>query len=235
MGLRKSIKNWFYGPERPEQQEKHLNHSYSQEGEDLVLDRLLEGKNVGFFVDVGAHDPERFSNTYMFYKRGWTGLNIDALPGTKSKFEQSRPLDITVECGVSSDESELTYYMFNEPALNTFDKEEAKKKDGIHNGSYFIKETIPVKTYPLATLLGEYLPKNQPIDFLTIDVEGLDLQVLKSNNWLKYTPMYVLVEELNFSLEQDFSDSKVHVYMKSIGYELIAKTVNTLFYKNKTS
>jgi len=235
MGIRRIIKSFFFGPEVQRQENKYLNHSYSQEGEDLVLDRLLNSKSDGFFVDVGAHDPKRFSNTFMFYSRGWRGLNIDALPGTKSRFEQSRPRDITIECGVSIEESELNYYMFNEPALNTFDDQEAKKKDGALNGLYYVENKSFIKTYPLATLLESHLPNNQKIDFLSIDVEGLDLQVLKSNDWSKYRPTYVLVEDLNFSLEQDFAESEMYFFMNNVGYELIAKTVNTSFYKIKGS
>ena len=104
--------------------------SYAQEGEDLVLARIL-GTNTspGFFVDVGAHHPTRFSNTYYFYRRGWRGINVDALPGTASLFQRARPRDVTVECGVGAQAGVMTYFVFNEPALNTFSEQEAHKKD----------------------------------------------------------------------------------------------------------
>lgn len=96
--------------------------SYSQEGEDLVLARIFEELRItkGFFVDIGAHHPARFSNTNYFYRRGWRGINVDALPGTKKLFQRKRPRDITIECGVGSQEGVLKYFVFNEPALNTF-------------------------------------------------------------------------------------------------------------------
>jgi len=68
--------------------------SYSQEGEDMILRRLFEKQLTGFYVDVGAHHPKRFSNTYFFYKQGWHGINIDAMPGSMKLFEKIRPRDI---------------------------------------------------------------------------------------------------------------------------------------------
>jgi hypothetical protein len=75
--------------------------TYSQEGEDMVLARLFEGLGrPGFYVDIGAHHPVRFSNTFYFYRRGWHGVNVDALPGTAMLFQRMRPRDKTIECGV---------------------------------------------------------------------------------------------------------------------------------------
>src|SRR5437016_1307579 len=85
--------------------------SYAQEGEDLVLARILEtNTSSGFFVDIGAHHPTRFSNTYYFYRRGWRGINVDALPGTASLFQRMRPRDVTVECGVGVQAGVMTYF-----------------------------------------------------------------------------------------------------------------------------
>ncbi len=95
--------------------------SYSQEGEDIALDRLPEGQRQGLYVDVGCHHPFRFSNTYMFYRRGWSGICIDPLPGTRRLFNRWRKRDIVLEAGVSRQPAQLTYHMFDEPAVNTFD------------------------------------------------------------------------------------------------------------------
>ena len=93
--------------------------SWSQEGEDMVLRRIFEKKN-GFYVDVGAHHPIRFSNTYFFYRIGWSGINIDAMPGSMQAFKKSRVRDINLELGVSNHNANLDYYIFNDTALNTF-------------------------------------------------------------------------------------------------------------------
>ena len=123
----KKVKNYFR-KQVINQYENSLafsNLSYSQEGEDLILNRFFNNKENGFYVDVGAHHPRRFSNTYSFYKKGWRGINIDALPGSMVAFNKERPNDINLEIGISKKESELLYYMFNEPALNTFSETEA--------------------------------------------------------------------------------------------------------------
>lgn len=211
--------------------QQFLNLSYSQEGEDLILKRVFENKAKGCFIDIGAHHPQRFSNTYIFYINGWTGINIDPLPGTKALFEKERPKDTSLEFGISAKEQILTYYMFNEPALNTFDEAEAKHKDGINNGQFFITEKKEIKTLPLKSILDQYLEKGRQIDFLTIDVEGLDMEVLTSNDWIQYRPTYILVEELRLSMQEIIATSKVYAYLNNQGYSLMYRTMNTSFYK----
>lgn len=76
--------------------------SYSQEGEDMILHRIFERQCKGFYVDIGAHHPFRFSNTYLFYKRGWSGINIDAMPGSMNIFNKFRNRDINLEYGIGN-------------------------------------------------------------------------------------------------------------------------------------
>lgn len=203
--------------------------SYSQEGEDLILKRFTKGKINGFYVDIGAHHPFRFSNTYLFYKQGWRGINVDAMPGSMEVFKKYRPHDINLEIPLSSKNQTLTYYLFNEPALNTFSAEEATKKDGLR-GEYRITEKKNLQTFPLSYVLDNYLPSGQTIDFLSIDVEGLDFDVLSSNNWSRYQPSMILIESLNNSLE-DIKNNEIYTYLKQLDYSLVAKTFNTLFFK----
>ena len=141
------------------------NICYSQEGEDLLLDRLLCGQNKGFYVDVGAHHPARFSNTYLFYKRGWCGINIDAMPGSMQNFDKVRPRDINVECGVASVAGTLMYYRFNEPALNTFDTTEAAQKN---KPPYQVVDRIEVTVECLDTLLDRYLRLDSRLIFFPL-------------------------------------------------------------------
>src|SRR5689334_1853966 len=95
--------------------------SYAQEGEDLVLRRFVEERRTGFYVDVGAHHPTRFSNTYFFYEQGWRGINIEPAPEAAAAFIRLRPRDINLQVGVAEATGFRTYYIFNETALNTFD------------------------------------------------------------------------------------------------------------------
>ncbi|MFY9107190.1 FkbM family methyltransferase [Aliarcobacter cryaerophilus] len=204
--------------------------SYAQEGEDILLKRIFEYRNIndgGFYVDVGAHHPQRFSNTYFFYKRGWKGINIDATPGSMKLFNELRERDINLEFAVSDKQETLTYYMFNEPALNSFDKELSLKRNLLEH--YSILETKNINTITLENILDKYLPKNQDIDFLSIDVEGFDFQVLKSNNWEKYSPKVVLIEILSKDIESMIG-SEVYIYMKKLNYKYYAKSVHTHFF-----
>ena len=121
--------------------DKYYHKSWSQEGEDLILARLFENNAKGFYVDVGAHHPKRFSNTYLFYKKGWTGINIDAMPGSMKSFNKLRKRDINIEKPVSDKKQILTYYAFNESALNGFSKELSEERSNKNNGYdiiYFI-------------------------------------------------------------------------------------------------
>ena len=206
----------------------HANKSYSQEGEDLILRRLFEHKADGFYVDVGAHHPMRFSNTYLLYRKGWHGINIDAMPGSMKAFERVRKRDINLEIPVSDKRETLTYYMFNEPALNGFSSELARERDG--RGDYRLIAQQDIATATLEEILDKHLPDNQEIDFLSVDVEGLDLQVLKSNNWEKYRPAYVLAEILNSTLET-LAASEIHALLSRAGYTPYAKTVHTVVFK----
>ena len=206
----------------------HATKSYSQEGEDLILHRLFEHKTSGFYVDVGAHHPMRFSNTLLFYKKGWHGINIDAMPGSMKAFNKTRKRDTNLEIPVSDRRETLTYYMFNEPALNGFSRELAQARDGLDDYRLIAQQDIITAT--LEEILDQHLPDKQEIDFLSIDVEGLDLQVLKSNNWEKYRPAFVLAEILESSIDT-LASSDVHAFLAGVGYAPYAKTVNTVVFK----
>ena len=200
---------------------------YSQNGEDLILNRFLDNKKEGFFVDVGAHHPIRFSNTYLFYKKGWTGINIDAMPGSMIQFNKIRPKDINIESGVGLKNDQLTFYQFNESALNTFSKKEALSKN--KNGYEIIKSNL-VQVESLENLLDKHMPRNTKIDFLNIDVEGKDEEVLISNNWEKYNPSYILVEILRENYIGD-KNSSIKKFLKSRNYIPINKIFDTYIFK----
>jgi FkbM family methyltransferase len=208
------------------------NRSWSQEGEDMLLRRIFENRTAGFYVDVGAHHPKRFSNTYFFYRRGWSGINIDAMPGSMRLFDRWRPRDINLEMGVAQTSGTLNYYVFNEPALNGFSGDLSNERNNASN-AYFLKEVIQVEVSPLKEILGEHLC-NRKIDFLSVDVEGLDLDVLKSNDWSKFRPRFVLAEVLRSSLHA-LENDPVAQFMKGAGYVLFAKQVNTAFFRDETA
>lgn len=201
--------------------------SYSQEGEDILLYRIFEECKSGFYVDIGAHHPKRFSNTYFFYKRGWSGINVEPNSDAIKLFKRYRSNDINVELGVSDQAGELTYFMFNEPALNSFDKDLSEKRAS--NTNYRIIGRKKIKVTRLDTILEKYLDKNVSIDIMCIDAEGYDLNILKSNDWELYRPKYLLVESPETILSK-IVNSPIHLYLIGRDYDLFAKTFNTLFY-----
>ena len=205
--------------------------SYSQEGEDMILKRLFEKQEKGFYVDVGAHHPKRFSNTYYFYKKGWNGINIDAMPNSMKLFNKIRPRDINIEKPISDEKQILTYYAFNEPALNGFSKELSDSRVKEENNYHIIFEK-DIETSTLEEVLDINLPRNQEIDFLSIDVEGLDFMVLKSNNFEKYKPKVILIEILGSSLS-DIDNNEISILLKKFNYLIYAKAVNTVIFIEK--
>lgn len=208
---------------------RYLAPAYSSEGEDLILKRIFHEKRNGVYVDVGAHHPFRVSNTYLFYKMDWKGINIDPMPGSKAMFDRYRPQDVNLEMGVSLVKQQLTYRIFNEPALNTFSQD--KVDEYTQDPRYKVIKEKKVETWPLADILDRYLPASTMIDFLTIDAEGLDMDVLRSNNWDKYRPAYILVESNPFLLA-DMNNTELGIFMQQAGYAVFAKTYYTYFFKN---
>jgi len=206
-----------------------VNLAYSQDGEDMILRRLFERQKTGFYVDVGAHHPFRFSNTCYFYRRGWRGINVDPNPEALEVFRRARPADVNVCVGVSDAPGNLSFHFFNEPALNTFDAGLAVERARLPG--YRLLETRNVPVRRLDDLLAEYLPRDRKIDFLSIDVEGMDLSVLRSGDWTRFRPRILLVEAHERTVSAIASDP-INMFAVATGYQLIAKTVNTLIYED---
>jgi FkbM family methyltransferase len=202
--------------------------SYSQEGEDRVVSFVLGAPSRGFYVDVGAHHPQRFSNTYAFYLRGWRGINIEARPGAMRDFKKTRPRDINVEAAISAETQSLIYFEFDEPALNTFSEETAARM--LQLGRYKIVDRKTIRTRTLAEVLNEHMPVGQQIDFLTVDVEGLDEQVLRSNDWNKHRPRVIAAEAHKCWSCTTVTKTGVAEILREQGYHPVAKTLNTIIF-----
>jgi FkbM family methyltransferase len=228
--LREEIRHWWVAKVR-QPHRRFARTCYAQEGEDMILRRALRKRKHGFYVDVGAHHPFRFSNTFMLYKKGWQGINIDATPGSMQLFARHRPRDINLEAAVADSVGTVTFYVFADPALNTCD--ELQAKESVQRGVKLIDKQR-LETRRLEQVLDQYLPRATAIDMMSVDVEGLDLQVLKSNNWAKYRPAILLVERLGLSFPA-LLQNELYLYLTSQGYDLYAKTVNTVFFRDARS
>lgn len=203
--------------------------SYSQFGEDLVLSSFMFDDRIkqGFYVDVGSYHPKKYSNTNFYYKQGWSGINIDAKPGSMRIFKRLRKRDVNIESGISVQNDNVDFFLFYESAFNTFSKELADSyiKQGVK-----LNKKIIVKTRRLEAVLDEYLPQDKKIDFLTIDVEGLDLNVLQSNNWERYKPRYIMIEMHNLDIS-NIKENKVYSFLLSKGYKLVSIVYITGIFK----
>ena len=136
--------------------------SYSQEGEDLLLMSLLENRRDGFYVDVGAHHPKRFSNTQIFYESGWTGINVEPNPEAIKRFQTHRKRDINLFMGVGPEEGVLDYFVVDEPAMNSFDRQLTQER--VDRGDCRLLETIKVPVRPLKDILQDWA-SDKPVKY----------------------------------------------------------------------
>lgn len=234
--LVQKIINIFTG--KKDNNEKYAKLSFSQDGEDIVLSSyILNDKPYdykGFYIDIGALHPERFSNTKIFYQKGWRGINIDGTPESMLPFKKQRPDDINIEAVMSDNTEEILYYTFMEPALNSFNKELVKKY--LATG-YKLKETIKICPQRINHILDKYMPPAQKIDFITIDTEGADEKIIKDIDYDKYSPDYFIIEECEF-INSDFAEykdkSSIYQFLSDKNYIVVAKTMRSIIYKKVT-
>ncbi len=205
---------------------KRYKKSYAQSGEDMILNTVLYNVKNGFYIDVGASDPTVHSNTHYFYQKGWSGINIDALPGSMKKFQRMRPRDINLEIPISDKRGSLKYYMFSSSSYNTFCEEIAALHKNILIG------TKELETQKLSEVLDEHLNINMEIDFLSVDIEGMDYQALQSNDWNKYRPK-VVVFEYKANNIKFIEESKFNMFLNEKGYTFYCCSPTNAFYIEK--
>lgn len=208
----------------------HWRESYSQEGEDLILARIFDKKKRGFYLDVGAYHPISYSNTYYFYERGWNGINIDATPGSMDLFNKLRPTDINIEAMIFDSCKKLDFNLHNAPGLNNIDlcKDNVDYRTFEENG-FKVLNKVSIQAQSLSDILKSRLKPGQQIDFMDVDVEGAELNVLKSFDWDNLRPNVVLVED-NSSWGED---SEIVSFLKTKDYVIYAKTPRTIIFKHK--
>lgn len=197
---------------------------YSQHGEDFLLRNLFSKQNKGFFVEIGCIDGRRFSNSLHFENNGWTGLCVEAHSDYIKLLERNRPNSI-VECAAvgEKDIEEVEFYANSRGSLSTLDKskEGEFKKDYGKFFTGFEVQIVPMLT--LNTIFKKY--DVEVIDFLSLDIEGYEVQALKGIDLEVYRPKVFVIE----------SDSEMHKKMiDSIllpaGYYFIASIEQNLFY-----
>lgn len=197
--------------------------TYSQEGEDILLHRIFYHAQPGFYIDIGAHHPFRFSNTKVLYDMGWRGINIEPNPDVAVLFAKWRPHDVNLSIGVSPQKGQLEYFRFDHPALNTFSE---KVKQSLLPR---LKDTLMIETIPLSDVFRKHLELGQSIDFMNVDVEGMDLDVLQSNDWNQYRPRVIMTEAERGTIEDQIT-SELHLFLKEKDYSCYSKLSRSALY-----
>jgi Methyltransferase FkbM domain len=196
---------------------------FSWEGEDVLIFKISRdylGIDKGFYVDVGAHHPFSLSNTYLLYQSGWRGVNIDAMPGSMIPFDEYRTGDINIEMGVSLHPGSLRFSMFADPALNGFLSDDMIRAH-LNRGIRLIEQKN-IECQPLNVILERVGPL-PPIDLLAVDTEGLDIEVIRSNDFSVHRPKLILTEILGTSDMTSVIDSQIAKTLMGQQYRLFSR------------
>lgn len=205
--------------------------NYSQTGEDAIVRSLLDEYTPGFYIDVGCNDPITGSNTLSLYLHGWRGIAIDANERAIERFRQVRRRDIALCAAVSDEEREMVFHEFDFDLVSTLSEEVLPE----YRGKWSERSQRKVKTQTLNALLDAYLPDGADIGLLSIDVEGHDLQVLRSIDLDRYRPKLILVEVPRFDLLAAAEHAVVR-HLASCGYGLIAyDSLNAYFIDSRSA
>lgn len=202
--------------------------SFSHSGEDRLLAVLFQNIDDGFYVDFGCFHPFIYSNTFMLHRRGWSGLNVDASPAAIASMKLERPNDINVHLAVAEAPGTTKLAYFGEFASSNTTSEafadDIKNKQGVE-----IEKMIDVECDTTKGILDRLKPVDRRIDYWNIDIEGFDLVALQTNDWKKYRPSVITVEDFDFTLGKP-EESKIHSLLLNHGYFAASRYLYTTFY-----
>ena len=162
--------------------------SYAQNAEDVVLRRAFEDVQRGFYVDVGASDPLEDSVTLHFYERGWKGVNIEPDPDEYARLVRARPRDVNLNAAVGLGDRPVTLYRSDTRGHGTLGVGTLPEKPCLSH--------VLVEQVSLSTIFADYVPEGE-VEFLKVDVEGWEADVLASADWEKVRPRIIVVEAVD--------------------------------------
>jgi len=207
--------------------------SYAQSGEDLIVKFIFDSLRIfqPSYIDIGAYHPEIYSNTNLFYQNGSRGINIEANPDLINDFREKRSKDINLNIGISETSGKMDFYIMSAKTLSTFSRAEAElyKKDN----NYQIEKVTSIEVFTVNQIIESYLDGQFP-DFLSLDVEGKDLQILESIDYSKSCPLVICVETISFSdvICEGIKNLDIIRFLESQGYLMYADTyINSIFIK----
>ena len=199
--------------------ERYTKKSYSLSNVDLIIYYLFKNINKGVYIDVGCNHPIKFNNTYLLYKRGWSGINIDSDFDSIKLFNKFRSNDFNVRNIVSDDESvKKLYYYHKRSALNTL------SKDLVDSRTSKPSKIIEEKSVTLNKIIEDSPYHNSKINLLSVDIENHEFKALKNFNFLKYKVDVLVVESTDTSLKKlEMYNQSIDFITKSKVYNLIVK------------
>jgi FkbM family methyltransferase len=200
---------------------------YSRWGEDSFLINYFKDTSNGRYIDIGAFHPFRGSNTYLLYKKGWSGINIDLNKTSIDLFKLARPNDINLNLAISDANKKIKVYQTKDLGkMNTIDPKFAS----IFLKNYHVRESC---SYNLNDILYKYnASKNNRFELIDIDVEGSEYQILENLNFNKYSFKLILVETHIGNLHFKQQSDKIHTLLKSKNYNYLKKFGETAVYEN---
>ena len=198
--------------------------SYSMDGEDIVILNYFKNKEKGFYVDIGCYHPIHRNNTFLLFKKGWQGMNVDIHDFSIELFNYARPKDLNYNFAVSNKNEKIKMFFQKELSqLSTIDQNQAKK---VFQGTIKEKE---IQSYTLNEILNFSKLNNKKIDLLDIDVEAADLKVLQGLSFEKFKPELICIE----IHEKNLKESETFKFLKDYNYELIWSGVFSHIFKSK--
>ena len=202
----------------------HKKISYSYGGIDSLVLNIFKNQKNGFYLDIGCGHPIKNNNTYLLNKRGWSGINIDLDEENIDLFNSYRKKDVNLATAVSDKEGETDLYFYhNKSALNTISKENADFQKAK------VSAIKKIKTQTINKIIENSQFKDRKIDFLSVDVEGSELAILKNFDFTKYSPKVIVVEYLDLSLKKlEIKNLDINNIIKSEIYKLIESNNYTL-------
>ena len=162
--------------------------SFAQNAEDVMLWRALRDVERGFWIDVGAAEPEALSVTRAFHDRGWNGVNIEPNPSLFAQLAAARPGDVNLRLALGAQAGRRNFHVVGDTGLSCFADDVAAR----HRSHGFQTEDIAVEVDTLAAICRRHAPAD--IHFLKIDVEGAEAEVIAGGDWSRYRPWIVLAE-----------------------------------------
>lgn len=210
----------------------HYRRSYAQCGEDVIARTVFDILGIAHpnYLDIGAHHPHFLSNTYLFYRDGSKGINVEPDPELYARFLDARPRDQNLNVGVGEQPGHLDLFLISSRTLNTFSESEAKRYES--QGYKVVgRQSVPIMT--INQIIDTHLGKAP--DFLSVDVEGVDYEILASLDFDRYRPTLICVETITFSQTGDgVKRVEIDELLAKQGYFRFADTyINSLFVDRK--